>query len=78
MKNVRVHIQPEKISLQATRQHEQEFASKNEKIGSNIAQTIRQEFTLEKPAEHEAAVKTFKDGVLTITVPKKGYYNFGA
>lgn len=77
MKNVRVHIQPNVISLHATRQHEQEFKAQNEKIGSNIAQTIRQEFKLDKPADFEKAIKTYKDGTLTILVPKKGYYQFG-
>ena len=76
MKNVRVHIQPEKVTLQAARKHEQEFNNENEKIGSNISQTIRQEFAFNQPAEHEAAVKTFKDGVLTVTIPKKGFYKF--
>jgi HSP20 family molecular chaperone IbpA len=77
MDNVRVHIQPNKITLHATRAHEQEFAKDNEKIGSNIAQTIRQEFAMAKPADYEKAVKSYKDGTLTIVVPKKGYYQFG-
>ncbi len=77
MKNVRVHVQPNKISLHASREHEQEFKRRNEKVGTNIAQTIRQEFDLAKPVEHEQAVKQFKDGILTVTVPKKGYYRFG-
>ena len=77
MKNVRVHIQPEKISLQGTRLHEQEYKKENEKIASNNSQTIRQEFALAKPVEHEQAIKTYKDGILKITVPKKGYYRFG-
>jgi len=77
MKNVRVHVQPDKISLHAAREHEQEYNNGNEKVGTNIAQTIRQDFKLEKPAEHEAVVKTYEDGILTITVPKKGYYRFG-
>ena len=77
MKNVRVTVQPDKISLNATRLHEQEYVNDNEKIASNNAQTIRQEFSLDKPVEHEQVVKTYNDGVLTITVPKKGYYRFG-
>lgn len=77
MKNVRVHVQPNKISLQATRQHEQEFKNGPEKIGSNIAQSIRQEFDMAKPADYEKAVKSYENGVLTIVVPKKGYYQFG-
>jgi HSP20 family molecular chaperone IbpA len=73
MKNVRVHVQPNKISLHATRMHEQEFKAQNEKIGSNIAQTIRQEFELAQTADYEKVIKSYEDGVLTITVPKKGF-----
>lgn len=73
MKNVRVHVQPEKITLQATRMHDQEYAAANEKIASNNSQSIRQEFTLDKPTDHNSVVKTYKDGILTVLVPKKGF-----
>lgn len=73
MENVRVHVQPEKITLHATRMHDQDFAAGNEKIASNNSQSIRQEFTFDKPTDHKNVVKSYKDGVLSVLIPKKGY-----
>ena len=73
MKNVKVHVQADKVTLQAARQHEQDYRDDNEKIASHTAQTIRQEFYLDRPAAEDKIVKTYKEGVLTVTIPKKGY-----
>ena len=77
MQNFRVTVQPDKVTLASSRQHEQYYKKQNEKIATNNNQTIRQEFTLKQPAEHEQIVKSYENGILTVTIPKKGFYKFG-
>jgi len=78
MDNFKVRVQKDKISIFATRQHEQEFVKDNEKVGSQNAQTVRQEFSLLHPADPDQVVQTYDNGLLIVTVPKIGYVPTGS
>lgn len=71
---LQVRVQGDKISLSTARSNEQQFTDGPIRTATNTNQTIRQDFTLAKPAEPKAIFKRVDDdGYFNIIIPKKGF-----
>ncbi len=72
LKNIKVHVQPDRITVSGARKFEQELQYEGEKLATNNYQTMRQEFQLPVPADKDLVRREYIDGVLLVTAPKKG------
>ncbi len=73
LKNIKVHVQPDRITVSGARKFEKELDYEGEKIATNNYQTIRQEFQLPTPADKDLVRREYVDGVLFVTAAKKGF-----
>jgi HSP20 family molecular chaperone IbpA len=72
LKNIKVSVQPDRITVTGARKFEQELAYEGQKLATNNYQTMRQEFQLPVPADKDLVKREYVDGVLFVTAPKKG------
>ncbi len=73
LKNVKIQVQPDRITVSGARKYEQELQYEGEKVATNNYQTVRQEFQLQTPADKDLVRREYVDGVLFVTAPKKGF-----
>lgn len=73
LRNFKVHVKDDKITVSGTRKHEEELNYAGEKIATNNFQTLRQEFLLEAPVDQDQVHKEYKDGMLFVAATKKGF-----
>lgn len=72
LKNYKVIVQSDKISVTGARHFQDEIKDEMQKASTNQYQTIHQEFALRAPAEKSMMKREYIDGMLIVTVPKKG------
>lgn len=73
IRNFKVNVKSDKIMVAGARRHEEELKFEHEKLSTNNYQTIKQEFALNNPVDEAQVQREYKDGVLNVFVPKKGF-----
>ncbi len=73
LKNIKVHVQPDRITVSGARKYEQELDYQGEKKSTHSYQTLKQEFALPTPADKDLVKREYINGVLFVTAPKKGF-----
>ena len=73
LKNFKVHVQPDRITVSGQRKFEDEKKYQDEKLSTNSYQTVKQEFALPTPADKDLVRREYQNGVLFVTAPKKGF-----
>lgn len=77
LKNFKVHVQPDRITVSGQRKFEDEKKYEGEKLSTNSYQTVKQEFALPTPADKDLVRREYQDGILFVTAPKKGFGGVG-
>jgi hypothetical protein len=73
-----VRVQGDRVSISAARAHNESFEESGVKLATNTAQTVRQEFRLDRPADPKGVVRQIEpDGQFRVLIPKKGFNPIG-
>lgn len=73
LRNVKVHVKDDKITVAGARRHEEELKYDGEKVSTHNYQTVKQEFALMNPVDADQVHKEYKDGTLFVAANKKGF-----
>ena len=73
LKNFKVKVLDDKIMVTGARKFEDEIHDQRQKVATNNYQTIHQEFKLGSPADKDLFKREYRDGVLIVSVPKRGF-----
>jgi HSP20 family molecular chaperone IbpA len=68
--NVKVTVHEDKVIVHGARQFADNVEDTDGKIATNSYQTYRQEIPLDHPVVEKAAHREWKDGILTVRIPK--------
>jgi len=68
--NIKVIVHENKVIVQGQRRFEDKIEQPDNKLSTSSFQSYRQEIPLEHPVLEKYAVHDWKDGILTLKIPK--------
>lgn len=68
--NIEVRVQKDKLILSGSRRFEDNLQGDQTRFSTNNYQTFREEWALSYPASEKSIHRTYRDGILTVIIPK--------